>query len=463
MMFRSSRRTGVLAGIAAVALLVSAGACGSGTQAAEEPQDPQKDGPIAVASSTVMWGSLAAQIGGDDVSVTTLSQDAKATKTGSGTAGKSSKDNGDADGFEILVANGAGYDAWAARTAGDVDTTVSAAQTVGAMEGDNPYLWLSKDARAGVAQELVNAFSKARPSLKKTFRANYRQWLKTEDALEEAMAGFAKDHKDGTYAATGDVAYYLMSDMGLADATPEGYALAMSDDAPVEADDYRAFDELLGTAGTDLLVTDPQSAEAAKDITIDEATDGDDADGTQSSDANADGDADADAGDGTKNGDDADTSKNDDADADDDAAVVPDDPAATLVAAARHADVPVLAVAETMPDDAGTLTDWIASIVDEAIELTLPYCDDDATDAGTDADGTDAGDASADSAGSSDGDASGTAKESATDGTDGADGVTDDGDDEDDEDAAVPTCRPRPSSSDDANGTDTANSGKSAQ
>ena len=425
MMFRSSRRTGVLAGIAAVALLVSAGACGSGTQAAADPQEQEPDGPIAVASSTVMWGSLATLIGGDDVAVTTLSQDGRTTKA----AGE--------DGFEILVANGAGYDAWAPRAAGDVDTTVSAAQTVGAMEGDNPYLWFSKDARAGVAQELVNAFSKARPSLKKTFQGNYRQWLKSEDALEETMAGFAEDHKDGTYAATGDVAYYLMSDMGLADATPEGYALAVSTDAPVEATDYRAFDDLLGKAGTDLLVTDPRSAEAAGNITIDD-TDGDtgddDTDGTQSSDANAGGEAEA--GSSSDTGADASGSGKDDADTDkdDDADVVPDDPTATLTAVARHADVPVIAVAETMPDDAGTLTDWIAAIVDEATALTLPYCDDGSTDA--DADG--AGDETTDSPASPD-----TADQSDEMGVD--DNGTDSGDGNH-TDTGIPACRPRPSS-----------------
>ena len=429
MMFRSSRRTGVLAGIAAVALLVSAGACGSGTQAAADPQEQEPDGPIAVASSTVMWGSLATLIGGDDVAVTTLSQDGRTTKA----AGE--------DGFEILVANGAGYDAWAPRAAGDVGTTVSAAQTVGAMEGDNPYLWFSKDARAGVAQELVNAFSKARPSLKKTFQGNYRQWLKSEDALEETMAGFAEDHKDGTYAATGDVAYYLMSDMGLADATPEGYALAVSTDAPVEATDYRAFDELLGKAGTDLLVTDPRSAEAAGDITIDD-TDGDagddDTDGTQSSDANAGGEAEA--GSPSDTGADASGSGKDDADTDtdDDADVVPDDPTATLTAVARRADVPVLAVAETMPDDAGTLTDWIASIVDEATALTLPYCD----DGSTDADADDASDGTADSP-ASPGD---TDKSDETD-ADGTDSGTGNGTDaEPHTNTGIPVCRPRRSS-----------------
>ena len=37
------------------------------------------------------------------------------------------------------------------------------------------------------------------------------------------MKAFSDAHKDASYAATEPVAYYLLSDMGFTDNTPEGY------------------------------------------------------------------------------------------------------------------------------------------------------------------------------------------------------------------------------------------------
>ena len=219
--------------------------------------------------------------------------------------------------------------------------TVSAAQTVGAMEGDNPHLWFSKDARTGMAKELVNAFSKALPAKKKAFSKRYDAWLKREQAIEDKMAAFAKDHANPTYAATEAVAYYLMSDMGFKDLPPEGYAASTASEGEPAPADLQAFQKLVEGRGVDLLVNNTQEASDATNL---------------------------------------------------------------VTGTAGRSEVPVFDVSEQMPKDKTDLTDWIDSMVDaiDGIfdERDAQSCEDASTSDGS----ADSGDSNGkDGKGSSDG------------------------------------------------------------
>ena len=148
----------------ASAMLLASTACGFGDRRntkGSEPQVVEKTGVITVVSSINQWGSLAAQIGGDDVKVTSVlastvvdAHDFEPKTSDLRALGKA----------EIVVTNGVDYDSWATKSLSRGVTVVSAGQTVGATKGDDPHLWFSKDARSSVAQELTAAFSKARPA-----------------------------------------------------------------------------------------------------------------------------------------------------------------------------------------------------------------------------------------------------------------------------------------------------------
>ncbi|NEG72200.1 metal ABC transporter solute-binding protein, Zn/Mn family [Bifidobacterium ramosum] len=294
-----SRVVKAIAGFAAVALLAVTGGCGSSTQAQTPGEDTtEQSGPIAVVASINQWGSLAEQIGGDDVSVTSIlsstNVDAHDFEPQTSDVAKLAK-------AQVVVANGAGYDSWATKNVAKDAQTVSAAQIVGAMEGDNPHLWFSKDARNGMAQELVNAFSKVLPSKKKAFNERYKAWQKKEKTVEQAMDDFSAAHKDVTYAATEAVAYYLMSDMGFTDKTPKGYAASAAAEGEAAPADLQEFQKLLEDKGVDLLVNNTQEASDATNM---------------------------------------------------------------ITGTAGRADVPVFDVSEQMPKDMTSLTEWIGSLVD---------------------------------------------------------------------------------------------------
>ena len=187
------------AGLSAVLLFATA-ACAATSPAETEPDNkssvPAPTGPINVVASLNQWGSLAAELGGDDVEVTSIvnstNVDAHDFEPKTSDVAKLSK-------AQIIVANGAGYDSWATKSMTKTTNIVSAASVMGAMEGDNPHLWFSKDARSSMATAITDAYVKALPSKKKAFQKRLKAWQADEKSLE------SDDNVD--FAARNDVAY----------------------------------------------------------------------------------------------------------------------------------------------------------------------------------------------------------------------------------------------------------------
>lgn len=270
------------------------------------PATPAPTGPIAVVASLNQWASLAEQLGGKDVKVTAITPPATLDARN---FEPSSTDIATLQHADIVVANGAGYDDWVLKNRSRGSAVVSAAETVGAMDGDNPQLWLSKDARAGMASELTEAFSKARPAKKKTFAARLKTWHSEEGRLEAEFAAFAKSHGNPTYAALDDSAFYLMSDLGFKDRTPQDYAqsaLAQPENPSPQSSppDIKNYQKLLEGRQVDVLI-----------------------------------------GNGQK----------------------PDETASALIASAKIGNVPFVEVPGQMPADASSLVDWVKGLASPII------------------------------------------------------------------------------------------------
>ncbi|MEE8726570.1 MAG: zinc ABC transporter substrate-binding protein [Bifidobacterium thermacidophilum] len=288
------------AALAAIALLLPLAGCLPTPRPASSttPSATASKGPILVVASVNQWGTLAQEIGGDDVKVTTI---LNSTNVDAHDFEPKTSDIAEIQQAQVVVTNGAGYDSWASKSIAKGTVSVSAASTVGAISGDNPHLWFSKDARKAMATELADTFSKILPSKKKSFDKRLKTWQSEESDLEDAMAAFAKKHKNTTYAATEAVAYYLMSDMKLKDVTPQGYLQSVTSGGEAAPADLQEFQELLESDKAKLLVDNPQESS---------------------------------------------------------------DSAALLKKTATANKVPVIEITEQMPSDQHTLTGWISSLVE---------------------------------------------------------------------------------------------------
>lgn len=239
-----------IAALASVGMLASVAACGSGQSTSE------KNGTIEVAASVNQWGTVAKALGGDNVNVTSI---INSTNVDAHDYEPTTSDIAKLQKAQVIIVNGAGYDAWAVKAAQTANATiVNAAEVGGVNDGENPHVWFSADVRKAVAQAITEAYEQAVAAKKNDFDKMNDQWAAEENNVESKIAE-VKQKTDGlAYAATESVASYLAEDMGLADATPSGYARATANESEPTPTDIKQFTDALKAGEIKLLVVNTQ-------------------------------------------------------------------------------------------------------------------------------------------------------------------------------------------------------------
>lgn len=239
-----------IAALASVGMLASVAACGSGQSTSE------KNGTIEVAASVNQWGTVAKALGGDNVNVTSI---INSTNVDAHDYEPTTSDIAKLQKAQVIIVNGAGYDAWAVKAAQTANAIiVNAAEIGGVNDGENPHVWFSADVRKAVAQAITEAYEQADAAKKNDFDKMNDQWAAEENNVESKIAE-VKQKTDGlAYAATESVASYLAEDMGLADATPSGYARATANESEPTPTDIKQFTDALKVGEIKLLVVNTQ-------------------------------------------------------------------------------------------------------------------------------------------------------------------------------------------------------------
>ena len=239
-----------IAALASVGMLASVAACGSGQSTSK------KNGTIEVAASVNQWGTVAKALGGDNVNVTSI---INSTNVDAHDYEPTTSDIAKLQKAQVIIVNGAGYDAWAVKAAQSANATIVNAAAVGGVnDGENPHVWFSADVRKAVAQAITEAYEQADAAKKNDFDKMNDQWAAEENNVESKIAE-VKQKTDGlAYAATESVASYLAEDMGLADATPSGYARATANESEPTPTDIKQFTDALKAGEIKLLVVNTQ-------------------------------------------------------------------------------------------------------------------------------------------------------------------------------------------------------------
>lgn len=252
-----------IAALASVGMLASVAACGSGQSTSEE------NGTIEVAASVNQWGTVAKALGGDNVNVTSI---INSTNVDAHDYEPTTSDIAKLQKAQVIIVNGAGYDAWAVKATQTANATiVNAAEVGGVNDGENPHVWFSADVRKAVAQAITEAYEQADAAKKNDFDKMNDRWTAEENNVESKIAE-VKQKTDGlAYAATESVASYLAEDMGLADATPSGYARATANESEPTPTDIKQFTDALKAGEIKLLVVNTQEESDLTDKITDAA------------------------------------------------------------------------------------------------------------------------------------------------------------------------------------------------
>ena len=252
-----------IAALASVGMLASVAACGSGQSTSE------KNGTIEVAASVNQWGTVAKALGGDNVNVTSI---INSTNVDAHDYEPTTSDIAKLQKAQVIIVNGAGYDAWAVKATQTANATIVNAAAVGGVnDGENPHVWFSADVRKAVAQAITEAYEQADAAKKNDFDKMNDRWTAEENNVESKIAE-VKQKTDGlAYAATESVASYLAEDMGLADATPSGYARATANESEPTPTDIKQFTDALKAGEIKLLVVNTQEESELTDKITDAA------------------------------------------------------------------------------------------------------------------------------------------------------------------------------------------------
>ena len=244
-----------IAALASVGMLASVAACGSGRSSSE------KNGTIEVVASVNQWGTVAKTLGGGNVNVTSI---INSTNVDAHDYEPTTSDIAKLQKAQVIIVNGAGYDAWAVKAAQSANATIVNAAAVGGVnDGENPHVWFSADVRKAVAQAITEAYEQADAAKKSDFDKLHDQWKSEENNVESKIAE-VKQKSDGlAYAATESVASYLAEDMGLTDATPSGYARATANESEPTPTDIRQFADALKSGEIKLLIVNTNAAKSA--------------------------------------------------------------------------------------------------------------------------------------------------------------------------------------------------------
>ena len=222
-----------LAIAAAAATLLSMAACGSSNAASgkSDSSGAASSGKIEVVASINQWGSVAEDLGGSNVEVTNIM-----TKTNveAHDYEPTSQDVAKFGTAKVAVVNGADYDPWATKAAQPTKATlVTAAETAGIKEGDNPHVWFSAKVRSNTADAITAAYQKADPSHKDDYAKLNKEW-----------------HAD---------------DLKMTDATPKGYAQASANESEPTPADIKDFQDTLKAGFIKMFVFNSQEANSTTD------------------------------------------------------------------------------------------------------------------------------------------------------------------------------------------------------
>lgn len=251
-----------------MAVLLLAG-CGTGLSHA----DPARTHLVHVTAAENVWGSIAAQIGGSHVAVTSIITNPSTDPHTFGTTPDTAVAIGTAD---LVVENGLGYDPFVDRVlAADPQPkrrllNVAAALGVAHRPDANPHLWYWTARLPEVAHAIAHELSALDPADAAAFRAGELRFDRSLQPLLQTIRQIRRRFAGSPVAYTERLPGYLLAAAGLRVVTPVGFAAALESGTDPSPQDVAAFDRQLTGHGAEVLIYNSQvvapAAEHAKSL-----------------------------------------------------------------------------------------------------------------------------------------------------------------------------------------------------
>ena len=218
------------------AVVLTGAACGQNT-------GPAVPGKLNVIASTDVWGAVASAVAGDKAGVRSIytSPDGDPHEFE-----PTAQDTATISGADVIVENGADYDAYMDKAQKNPDTPVISASDVykkanpDAPTGEgqvNEHFFYDFAVVKTVAADLANAMAEKDPPNRGAYEANAQEFGRQIDELEAKVAQIKSADSGKRVAQTEPLAAYLLAEAGLVDATPSAFtdAVEAGNDPPAAA------------------------------------------------------------------------------------------------------------------------------------------------------------------------------------------------------------------------------------
>jgi zinc/manganese transport system substrate-binding protein len=255
-----------LVGAAAVAL-AACGSSGGSDLGNGVPQGsgtaPDTQGRVGVVASTNFWGDIARQIGGDEVSVTSIISN---PETDPHEYEADVNDSAAIEHARLVIENGLGYDDFVdkllAAHAAKNRTVLKIADAVGVHGEANPHLWYSPDYVVKAARAIEQQLAITDPGDAGAFEANLTKFLDGEQHVADVIAQIKAKYAGAAIAYTERVPGYLIEAAGLRLGTPASFSQAVEDGTDPSPIDNAAFERALSDHKVKVLLYNSQVTDA---------------------------------------------------------------------------------------------------------------------------------------------------------------------------------------------------------
>jgi len=215
---------------------------------------------VPVVAAENFWGNITSQLGGHDVSVTSLitnpNADPHLFETDAADAAKLAL-------ARVVIENGAGYDTFMQTLLGADSghpTIVTAAKVLHITGSDpNPHLWYDIPRVPQVAAAIAAALTKANPGAAATFHQNLVRFDASLAPLNAVLTTIRSRYANAPVAYTERVPGYALAVAHLSVQTPVGFARSVEDGVDPGPGDTLAMERLLTGHRIDVLLYNVQT------------------------------------------------------------------------------------------------------------------------------------------------------------------------------------------------------------
>jgi zinc/manganese transport system substrate-binding protein len=216
---------------------------------------------LQVVTSTNVYGSIASQIGGPQISLTSVLTDPNADPhlfepgTSNGLAVSHAR---------VVIENGLGYDSFMTRLEQAAPSrersVVTISEVLGVRGRDaNPHLWYDVTALGRIAGAIEGALARADAAHARAYRAGLRGFLASLGPLRRAVAGIRAAHAGAPVGYTEPVPGYLVEAAGLRNLAPSSFTRPIEQGTEPSAEAVSAMIALVAQRRIDVLLYNKQA------------------------------------------------------------------------------------------------------------------------------------------------------------------------------------------------------------